>query len=193
MARPPSEIMLARLAAKKLREDAITPQIARATRLRSRCSSAAADLKAAMTALERAADSGAGNAVLVPLRQVLVDAREAQRVVRAEAVAAGVFKPEKTPAIRARERIIKSRERLKAAIKTIRAGGYTPATRDRLIEKAKELEEKRLQVADMLTHHPDCVSGKGSTEAAIKAALAVHHTPAHQKHLLEQAEEAATE
>jgi hypothetical protein len=138
-----------------------TPQIVHAARIRARHQGAHVDLKAAIAALERADSGGADNTVLVPLRQAVRGAREALQVVRDEATTAGVFKPEKTPQIKVQQRVERSENRLKAAIAAIRAGGYTKATQERLIEKARAVEEKRLYVADMLTHHPACVSGKG--------------------------------
>lgn len=121
------------------------PQASRARRLRERIAEARDRLSAAVAAVEAAVKAGANGLVLVPLREAIVDAKLDLRRAREDSARVHAD----TQLLWESELQARSDARFKAEVARIRAGGFTPGTKERLIEKARKREDAHLFTARM--------------------------------------------
>lgn len=121
------------------------PQASRARRLRERIAEARDRLSAAVAAVEAAVKAGSNGLVLVPLREAIVDAKLDLKQAREDSARVHVD----TQLLWESELQARSDARFKAEVARIRAGGFTPGTKERLIEKARKREDAHLFAARM--------------------------------------------
>lgn len=118
------------------------PQAARIRGLQRRAQQYRSDLRAAIAVMEVMDSTNAPEAARVPIRQMIADARQGLQQVAIDRKAAAPVDDMRVWELDIRAR---SAERLKAKIAAIRKGGYTTATRNRLIWKARAKEAAHLR------------------------------------------------